>query len=283
MAARAEDGWLMAEPRQQGDLERRTGVALWRQIADRIRTEFVAPPGASGARLLPETELASLFAVNRHTVRAAIAALVGEGVLRSEQGRGTFIVKRARLAYPIARRTRFSQGLEGQARDRRIRLVESVAEPASAEIAAALEIAPGTMVLRLEAIGEADAVAVSRVTSWFEAGRFAGLAAAFEKTGSITAALARFGIIDYVRRSTAIEARHASTQDIADLGLAAGAVVLLTRAINTDTQGRPLQFSLTRFAADRVTLQVDYRDAPENPPALPYPAANAKYREDAHD
>ncbi len=252
----------MTSRQSEIDLERRTGVALWRQIADRIRSEFVASPGLENMRLPPETELAVRFSVNRHTVRAAIAALVGEGVLRSEQGRGTFVVRPARLSYPIARRTRFSQGLEGQVRDRRSRLIGSSSEPANEELAAVLEIPAGTMLVRLETLGEADGVAISRVTSWFEAARFAGLAAIFEKTGSITKALARFGIEDYLRKSTAIEARHASPQDIADLGLSAGAVILVTRALNTDTVGKPLQFSLTRFCADRVTLNIDYADAP---------------------
>lgn len=252
----------MTQAPQTAGLERRTGLALWRQIADRIRSQYIAPPGADGARLPPETELADQFRVNRHTVRAAISALVGEGVLRSEQGRGTFVVRPPRLAFPIARRTRFSQGLEGQARDRRIRLISSASESANEDVAAALGIPAGTTALRLETVGEADGVAVSRATTWFEASRFAGLAGIFEKTGSITSALARFGIADYVRRSTTIEARNASTQDIADLGLAAGAVVLVTRAVNTDLAGQPLQYSLTRFPADRVTLQVDYADLP---------------------
>ena len=35
--------------------------------------------------------LAERYGVNRHTVRSAISALVQEGVLRAEQGRGTFV------------------------------------------------------------------------------------------------------------------------------------------------------------------------------------------------
>src|SRR6187399_2465806 len=94
-------------------VERRSGVALWRQIADRIRIDIAA--GVFGeSRLPPETELSLRFGVNRHTVRAAIAALIQEGVLRAEQGRGTFIERKQRLAYPIGVRTRFSEGLQGQ-------------------------------------------------------------------------------------------------------------------------------------------------------------------------
>jgi DNA-binding transcriptional regulator YhcF (GntR family) len=144
-------GWELAR-----ELERRSGVALWRQIADQIR--LLAASGALEAdgRLPPELALAERFGVNRHTVRSAIAQLVREGALRSEQGRGTFAVRPKRLAYPIATRTRFSTGLEGQAKERKARLLAHAEEPAEPRVAEALEIEPGAPVVRLETVIEAD-------------------------------------------------------------------------------------------------------------------------------
>ncbi len=241
---------------ERADLERRTGVALWRQIADRIRSEFIS--GADEARLPPETELATRFGVNRHTVRAAIAALVGEGALRTEQGRGTFIVRRGRLAYPITPRTRFSAGLEGQARERRTRMLRHTLEAATEEVARALALSPGASVVRIESLGAADGLPVSRATSWYDPQRFARFPEVYARTGSVTSALAELGVSDYLRASTLVEARHADPGDIADLALSPGAVVLVTRALNTDPEGAPIQYSITRFAADRVELRIDY-------------------------
>jgi GntR family phosphonate transport system transcriptional regulator len=241
--------------RQATEVERRSGIALWRQIADRIRIDIAA--GAFGeARLPPETELSQRFGVNRHTVRAAIAALIQEGVPRAEQGRGTFIAARRRLSYPITARTRFSTGLEGQIRDRRSSLLADRAEPASARVAEALQLGEGAPVVRLETLSEADGRPLSRATSWFDAGRFAGFAKAFAETKSVTAAFARYGIDDYLRRSTIVSARHADPADLADLKLSPGAIVLVTVAVNVDIEGRPIQFAETRFAADRVELSV---------------------------
>src|SRR3954451_23387238 len=120
------------------EIERRSGIALWRQIADRIRMGISSGAFGEGGRLPPEAELAQRFGVNRHTVRAAIAALIQEGVLRAEQGRGTFIAQRQRLSYPITARTRFSTGFEGQIRERRSTLLDHAAEPASQRVAEAL-------------------------------------------------------------------------------------------------------------------------------------------------
>lgn len=237
-------------------MERKTGVALWRQIADKIRHGIAAGDFPSEGRLPPETELAVLFGVNRHTVRAAIAALVSEGVLRAEQGRGTFVEARRRLSYPITARTRFSEGLRGQARERRGHLLDKAVEPAAQAVADALALPPGTPVLRLETMSEADGRPVSRATIWFDAGRFGGMADAFAETGSITLALAQHGVADYFRKSTIVSARHAEAGDLADLRLSPGAIVLVAVAVNVDAEGRPIQFAETRFAADRVELSV---------------------------
>src|SRR5690606_38274800 len=155
-------------------MERRSGIALWRQSADQIR--FAIASGEFTDRLPPEIALSARFAVNRHTVRGAIAALVQEGVLRAEQGRGTFVERAPRISYAVGRRTRFSDNLEGQSRERRAHLLASSTETADAPMAKALEIAPGTPLLRLDVLSEADRRPLSRATHWFDAARFPAMA-----------------------------------------------------------------------------------------------------------
>ncbi|MEX0405403.1 phosphonate metabolism transcriptional regulator PhnF [Aquibium sp. LZ166] len=237
-------------------MERKTGIALWRQVADRIRQGIGSGEFDGDGRLPPETALAERFGINRHTVRSAIAALVQEGVLRAEQGRGTFIQRRRRFTYPISARTRFSEGLRDQARDRRGHLLAHARETASPRVAEALGIPEDDPVIRLETLSEADGRPVSRATSWFQAERFSGIADAFASSGSITVALRDHGVADYLRKSTIVSARHAESADLADLKLAPGAIVLVAVALNVDPDGRPVQFSETRFAADRVELSV---------------------------
>jgi GntR family phosphonate transport system transcriptional regulator len=239
-----------------GAMERKTGVALWRQIADRIRQGVASGAFGEDGILPPEMTLAQSFGVNRHTVRSAIAALVQEGVLRAEQGRGTFVEQRRRLTYPITRRTRFSEGLRDQTQERRAHLLAHAREAASERVAEALSLDAGAPVLRLETMAEADGRPVSRATSWFDAARFEGFAEAFAETGSVTLAYRRFGVDDYFRKSTTVSARHADTDDLARMKLAPGAIVLVAVAVNVDGDGRPIQFSETRFAADRVELAV---------------------------
>ena len=246
----------MVGQRLADSIERRSGVSLWRQIADQILHSIALGDFAENAALPPEVALAERYGVNRHTVRSAISALVQDGVLRAEQGRGTFVLSRKRLSYPIGARTRFSEGLQGQASELHIVLLTAAVEPASQRVAEGLGLARGTEVIRLETRGEADGRPVSRAAGWYEAKRFAGIDAAMAETGSVTASLRRLGVDDYLRQSTVLSARHADATDLADLDLQRGAIVLVAVAVNVTPDGKPIQFAETRFPAERVELKL---------------------------
>ncbi|WP_439625005.1 phosphonate metabolism transcriptional regulator PhnF [Shinella sp.] len=238
-------------------VERQSGVALWRQIADRMRLAINNGDFDETGMMPPEVVLAGRFGVNRHTVRSAMAALTEEGIVRPIQGIGTRIERRDRLRFPISRRTRFSQGLGNQARDLEGKLLDAATEAAPAIVTEALGLAADSRCVRLEIVSSADKRPISRSTSYFPADRFAGMAEAYEKTRSITASFRELGLPDYVRRSTEISAIHAEGDDMRQLKLSPGAIILVAVATNTDLDGTPIQFSRTRFAADRVKLTVE--------------------------
>lgn len=238
-------------------IDRKSGIAAWKQIADRISRAIDAGDYDDTGMVPPETQLAEHFGVNRHTVRSAIAALAEDGILRRVQGRGTLIEKRERLVYPVGRRTRFSEGLGGQAGETDIRLLSEEERGASSRIAAALMLAPDTPVICLNTLSLADGVPISLAAHYFGGERFAGIGRQLENYHSITRALAEFGVGDYVRLSTEVTARMASAEEIEQLALGANPVVLETVAVNADSSGQPIQYSRTLFAADRIALRLD--------------------------
>ena len=238
-------------------VERQLGVALWRQIADRIRAKIAEGTYDSTGRLPPEAVLAGEFGVNRHTVRSAIASLTEEGIVRPMQGLGTLIERQERLQFPISRRTRFSAGLADQTRDIAARLIASERMAATAEIARALKLELPAEVLRLDIVSAAAGRPVSTSTAFFPASRFPDMADCFRRTESVTRAFAEQGLADYVRLSTDIVARHADAGERSLLSLSPGSIVLETTAVNADLEGVPVQYARTRFAADRVQLHIE--------------------------
>jgi GntR family phosphonate transport system transcriptional regulator len=236
-----------------------SGYSTWRLIAEELRREIVGGARAPGAKLPAEGELAERFGVHRNTVRQAIAALAAEHLVVSRRGSGTFVAEHTVLVHRIGARTRISDslGVRGRASGR---LLESAVEPVPpAEIAERLVLGEGAG-LRLETVLAVDGHPLSRATHWFAADRAPGLAESFSATGSITAALRAIGIDDYVRAATTVGARHATAAEAADLGLASGSVVLVTRSLDTLTDGTPLQIGITRFVADRVELDIGHAD-----------------------
>jgi len=238
-------------------LQRKSGIALWRQIADSIGQEIATGLADTNGKLPGELVLAERYGVNRHTVRAALAALMNEGVVDSQQGRGTFVRRRKKLSYPISSHTRFSAGLAGQAVTRRLQLVEFKLVASKSVIAEELNIPVKTQVMQIDTVGFADNIAVSRMQAWFHVNHMDLLPEKIRQTGSISKALSEVGIPSYRRLSTVIMATHADDKDMDLMSLSAGAIMLVATSKNVDEAERPIQYSVTRFPADRVELRAE--------------------------
>jgi GntR family phosphonate transport system transcriptional regulator len=238
-------------------IDRKSGVAAWKQIADRISGAIASGQYDATGMVPPETQLAEQFGVNRHTVRNAMAALAEDGILRRVPGRGTIIEKRERLVYPVGRRTRFSEGLGGQAGELDMQLLSEETMKVPTAVAAALQLATDSMIVRMRTLSLADSAPISLAWHFFSHARFPDIAREFARHHSITRALSRFGVDDYVRLSTEVTARMATAEEAERLSLGANPIVLETEAVNADSAGQPIQYSRTLFAAERMALRLD--------------------------
>lgn len=229
------------------------GVTRWRRVADRLRAAIA--DGSVRERLLPETELAELYGVNRHTVRRAIRALAAEGLLRAEQGRGTFVNAPApRLAYPVGPRTRFSENVAAGGRTPGGRLIRAERVGAATAVAAMLDCPVGHPLHRMETLHVANGIPLSVTTTFFPADRFPGIVQAYAETGSITDALRMEGLMDYRRGETRVSAERIRPADAEHLASPPDAIVLVSTAVDVDPDGRPIQAKRARFHADRMEL-----------------------------
>jgi GntR family phosphonate transport system transcriptional regulator len=230
------------------------GVTRWRQIAEALSQEVSTGRYSSG-KLPTEPELAERFGVNRHTIRRAIAALAEQGLVRAEQGRGTFVADH-HIDYLVGRRTRFSANLQREGHEPTHRLIAVARGPADAATAQDLAVAPGSPIIQLETVSDADGVPLSCAIHRFPGERFATLPAAFAETNSVTAALRLCGVPDYIRKLTRLLARLPSEREAHHLDQPLSRPVLQAESINVDAAGVPIQRSVTVFAGDRVQMVV---------------------------
>jgi len=243
-------------PAAPGSLARREGVALWRQIQQAIEADIAAGVFLPGARLPTEAELAARFAVNRHTIRRAMEEVEGRGLIRIEQGRGSFVAEDV-LDYRLGPRTRFSENIRRQNREPEGRLLRVAEMAADATLAEALGIRRGRAVIVAERLALADGRPVVIGTHHFPAARFRQMPALLAANPSISAALAACGVPDYRRQVTRITARLPTAEEAALLQQSRARPILVTEAVNIDPSGVMVDVTFGRYASGRVQLVVD--------------------------
>ncbi|MFW7414502.1 FadR/GntR family transcriptional regulator [Demequina sp. SO4-18] len=73
------------------------------QAAARFRDEVVSGNWPVGERIPTETALVEEFGIGRNTVREALQSLVHAGLLRRDQGRGTYVISTSELTGTLER------------------------------------------------------------------------------------------------------------------------------------------------------------------------------------
>lgn len=237
-------------------ISRGQGVALWRQIAGTIEAEIKGGSANPGDRLPTEAMLTARFGVNRHTVRRALEDLEARGLIRVEQGRGAFVAEDV-VDYRLGPRTRFSELVRTQNREPAGRILRVAETPAETQLAEALGIRRGRLVLRAERIGLVDGRPIVLGVHHFPLPRCAAAAEALARDPSITAALAACGITDYRRRVSRITARLPTPEEAALLEQSRSRPVLVSENINVDMAGEPIDWTQAIYAAGRAQLVVE--------------------------
>lgn len=235
---------------------RRSGVAVWRQIADTLTTEIRDRAYAATGRLPGEVELSARFAVNRHTLRQAVAALQSEGLVRIEPGRGMF-VQHEMLDYALSRRTRFSENLLRQGFLPSKQLLTAREIPAPERAAKELKLAKGVKVLMVEMLDEANDTPIGLATSYYPAQRFSGLLEMLAEGTRTTDILKHFDVQDYVREQSRITTQMPSEETARLLKQAAARPLLCVECVDVDMNGTPIKYGETVFCGDRVQLVVN--------------------------
>lgn len=232
---------------------RQEGVTLWRQIAGQLQRDIDAHIYAPGGRLPTEAELSRQFGVNRHTVRRALEELSRGGLIRVEQGRGSFVAEDV-LEYTVEPRTRFSEWIKRHNKEpsgRVLQLREMVAEPS---VAAGLSVRSGSRVVLCERLGFADDIPVGLTSHYFPVARLKGILEALREHERITDALAAVGVKDYLRQMTRVTARLPGAEEAALLRMTRTRPMLVAENVNVDRSGQVVEYGVGRYPTPRVQI-----------------------------
>ncbi len=253
MAATAAAAPNLAALSPMPPMARHDGVALWRQIAGQLQQAIGAGSYAPGVRLPTEAELSQHFRVNRHTVRRALEELSRAGLVRVEQGRGSFVAEDV-IEYAVEPRTRFSEWIRKHNKEPSGRVLQLKETSATAQVAIGLGIRAGSRVVLMERLGLADGRPVSLATHHFPSVRFRGLLDALRTASGITEALRSVGVSDYLRQTSRVSARLPSAEEAELLRMPRNRPVLVCENINVDRAGAVIEFAIGLYPTPRVQI-----------------------------
>ncbi len=229
---------------------------VWKSIALGLTADIAEGRYDTGDRLPTEAQLAATHGVNRHTIRRALSDMAAQGLVYARRGAGVFVASRP-TDYPIGRRVRYHQSISANGKIPGKKILALTTRTADETEAEALGLASGDTVHVYDGLSLADGQPIALFQSVFPATRFPEILTLLTETGSVTKALSRGGVVDYVRVSTRLTARAATPTQALHLRLPQGAPVLCSVGVNADTRGCPVEYGRTTFAGERVTLTLD--------------------------
>ncbi|MCC6681989.1 MAG: GntR family transcriptional regulator [Phycisphaeraceae bacterium] len=230
------------------------------QSEDMLRRLIRQPRYRKGERLPEEHDLARRMGVSRGTVREALKRLVSEGLLERRAGVGTRVVispvRTSLSEWPSFTREMARRGITAETLGWCLKRMA-----ANREVARALEIEPGRMVTFLDRLRSAGDEPAVWFRSWFhprlgdlrELKQDQPLYEAIEKLTGVAAA----------RSDETIRAESADAATARKLRIRQGATVLVRQRNVRDAGGRPFEYALAVYRADRFSYSISLqRSAP---------------------
>lgn len=235
---------------------RKPRETLWRRIHNELRDDIRSGNYGPGDRLPTEAELSVRFGVNRHTVRRALAELRDNDMIHVRRGSGAYVAH-SQVGYEIGARTRFTQNVLAIGREPAHSVLRLETIRAGARESETLGLAPGAQIHVVEMLNSADGVPLVYARSIFPADPLPDFADHMRTHPSITASLARAGIIDYVREWTRLTAERPGPMIAQHLKMSETRICLRSESLNVDSHGRPVEYGHSWFCSDRVQIVVD--------------------------
>ena len=141
-----------------GGLDEQSRAPLYQQLRRALRDAIEDNRLEAEEALPPERELADEFGISRITVRKALDALVGEGMLTRRQGAGTFVAPRTetRVEKNFSKLSSFSEDMISRGRKPESVWLSRSSGTVTPEESLTLGLSPGSEVYRFNRIRYAD-------------------------------------------------------------------------------------------------------------------------------
>ncbi len=231
-------------------------LPLYRRLASMLHGEIESGLRLPNEVLPSERDLTARYGMSRDTVRKAVKFLEEQGILYSEQGRGTFVApssvrEMSRYLDSFSVDTRKRGGAAGQV----ILLVEQV--PASLAIAGVLKIEPRRMITRVKRIRTIDGNRIGLHDSYL---LLPGSITQAElvSVGSLYALLGSRFDLHAAEGLESVGSIAANLEDADILQVAAGSPLLLCERVTLSERRQPFEYCEMKYVSSyRYTTRIN--------------------------
>lgn len=236
-------------------IDRNHPLPLYYQLMQELRARIERGEWKPGDLFPSERELCETYGISRMTVRQALAELVNDGLLRRDQGRGTFVAK-PKIRKRLSRLTSFTEDMRARGKQAGAQILRLEMVPARPKVAAMLQIEVEQQVALIERLCLADGEPVGIECSHLF---FDGCEAILREdlSGSLYRLLGeRFGLVP-TQAQEEIEAGACGSREVQILGIQRGEPVLLIRRRTLDQDQRPFEYVESVYRGDNYILSVE--------------------------
>ncbi|PCR96096.1 GntR family transcriptional regulator [Pseudomonas fluorescens] len=234
-------------------------LPLYQRLRDQLAEQIANNRWRPGEAIPTEAALSAEYQLSTGTVRKAIDALVIEGILERQQGRGTFI-RRAQFQSSLFRFFRFQTvSGERQVPESRILSIEPVAAPSA--VAQALGLPADAPVIRIVRVRLLDVKPVLAEEIWLPRQRFQALLEIdLSREGPLL-----YPIYEEVCGQVVASAEETLTAESVNdvharlLQVAVNSPVIVIERLARDYAGSPLEWRRSRGHAEHFRYSVDIR------------------------
>lgn len=239
----------MTAPRSVGDREE-SALPKYYELRQWLRQHIDGlPPGTPVA---PERTLSEQFNISRTTVRQALHDLAVEGRIVRMRGRGTFVAT-PKVTQNL-QLTSYTQDMLAQGFQPGARIMDVAVIEAEADVAAALDLAEGAPVTRVERVRYANGEPMAVETVYLDHNRFPRIGEELSAGKSLYAVFQdRFEVVPVDGEET-IETVIAPPSAARLLGTDSNTPMLLLTRSSKDAQGRPMEYVRSLYRGDRFRL-----------------------------
>ncbi|MGH3314053.1 MAG: GntR family transcriptional regulator [Streptomyces sp.] len=233
-------------------MDRSSPVPLYFQLAQQLENAIERGKLAPGSLLGNEIELAGRLGLSRPTVRQAIQSLVDKGLLVRRRGIGTQVVH-SQVRRPLELSSLYDD-LEAAGQRPATRVLRYETEQATAAVAAALGVAEGEEVRRVERLRLTHGEPMAYLCNHLPKDLLKAVGVEELESTGLYRLLRVAGITLHSARQS-VGARAATAAEAELLGEAAGAPLLTMERTTFDDTGRPVEYASHLYRASRYSFE----------------------------